>query len=106
MLVLPAVTDVATDPSRVVSGGLGIASVAVPVLLGLSGPVGWGVAGGLAVGSFVAAQWGDEIGAGAKKAWDWTGDRLADLGDSAQSVAEDVGSVLTDPIGSIKGLFS
>ncbi|HCE60947.1 DUF4646 domain-containing protein [Janibacter terrae] len=93
------------DWSQAISGGLGIASVAAPLLIA-SGPVGWAVAGGLAIGSFVVSQWGDDIAAGAQQAWDWTGDRLSDIGDSAQSFVEDAGSVLSSGLNTIGGLFS
>ena len=93
------------DWSQVISGGLGVASVAVPLLMA-SGPAGWAVAGGLALGSFVVSEWGDDIADGAKEAWDWTGDRLSDLGDSATNLAEGAGSVLSGGAKKLKGLFS
>lgn len=93
------------DWSQAISGGLGIASVAAPLLIA-SGPVGWAVAGGLAVGSFVVSQWGDDIADGAKAAWDWTGDRLSDIGDGAKSLVEDAGSVLSSGAKKLGGLFS
>lgn len=93
------------DWSQAISGGMGLASVAAPLLLG-AGPVGWAVAGGLAIGSFVVSQWGDDIADGAKKAWNWTGDRLSDLGEGAKNFAEDAGSVLSSGADAVKGLFS
>lgn len=93
------------DWSQAISGGLGIASVAAPLLIA-SGPVGWAVAGGLAVGSFVVSQWGDDIADGAKAAWNWTGDRLSDIGDGAKNLVEDAGSVLSSGAKKLGGLFS
>lgn len=93
------------DWSQAISGGMGLASLAAPLLIA-SGPVGWAVAGGLAVGSFVVSQWGDDIAAGAKKAWDWTGDRLSDVGSGVKNVAKEAGSVLSSGAKKLKGLFS
>ena len=93
------------DWSQAISGGLGIASVAAPLLIA-SGPAGWAVGGALAIGSFVAAQWGDEIADGAKAAWNWTGDRLADAGGAVTDFAEDAGSVLSSGAKKLGGLFS
>lgn len=93
------------DVSQAISGGMGIAAVAAPLLIA-SGPVGWAVGAGLAVGSFVVSQWGDDIADGAKAAADWTGDRLSDLGDSAENLMDDAGSVLSSGAKKLGGLFS
>ncbi|WP_019855391.1 WXG100 family type VII secretion target [Actinopolyspora mortivallis] len=74
-------------------GGYAAGSAATAGLLAMSTPVGWAVAGGVAVSvgvGFAIDEWGDDVVDAASEAASWTSDKLGDAANTVGDFVDDL----------------